>query len=63
MLNIHNSNIQNDLNLNNTKTKQKNFQNKSNSESYFNLSTKFQKRITKNKDKKHHKYCESKSTK
>ena len=61
MFNIHNSNIQNDLN--NNKTKQKNFQNKSNSESYFILSTKFQNKITKNKDKKHHKYYESKSTK
>ena len=61
MCQIYNSNIQNDFNK--TMTKRINFQNKSNSESYFILNTKFTNRIAKSKDKKNYKYYESKSTK
>ena len=61
ILNIHNSKIQNDLNK--IMTKQTKFQNKSNSDSYFILNTKFPNRIKNNKDQKNHKFYESKSTK
>ena len=61
MINIHNSNIQNIKDLNKTMIKQTNFGNKSNSESYFILNTKLSNRN--NKEKNHHRYYESKSTK
>ena len=61
MINIHNSSIQNTNDLNKTMVNQKNFGNKSNSESYFILNTRLSNRN--NKEKKHHRYYESKSTK
>ena len=61
MINIHNSNTKNANNLSKTMEKQKNFENKSNSESYFILNSRISNRN--NKEKNHHRYYESRSTK
>ena len=61
MINIHNSNTKNANNLSKTMEKQKNFENKSNSESYFILNSRLSNRN--NKEKNHHRYYESRSTK
>ena len=61
LINMVNSNIQKDLNK--TMIKQKNFKNNNISDSYFILNSKFPNQKIKNKDKKHHRYFESKSTK
>jgi len=61
MINIHNSNVQNSIDLNKILAKQQNFGNKSNSESYFILNTRTSNRN--NKEKNHHRYYESRSTK
>jgi hypothetical protein len=61
MINIHNSNTKNANNLSKTMEKQKNFENKSNSESYFILNSRLTNRN--NKEKNHHRYYESRSTK
>ena len=61
MINIHTPHIQNIDDLNKTIAKQKNFGNKSISESYFILNTRLSNRN--NKEKNHHRYYESKSTK
>ena len=61
MINIHNSNIQNTIDLNKTTAKQKNFGNKSNSEGYFIINSRLSNKN--NNEKNHHRYYESKSTK
>ena len=61
MINIHTPHIQNIDDLNKTIAKQKNFGNKSNSESYFILNSRLSNRN--NKEKNHHRYYESRSTK
>ena len=63
IFNGKNSNINKVLELNSYIYKENNFSTKSNSESYFNINPKYLNKNSNNKEKKHHKYYESKSSK